>query len=243
MKMDVYNVINYLLYEQAELKEKHDKLLNLVREILEAVKDTEVKRLETKKKSNNSRCRYFNKGFCKDGKSCDFLHPVNICPEYRDSGGCSQGSVCKERHPQRCKFWSRGNCWRNETCVYLHNVEDLNTESDEKESEPEEVCLTNDHDGNEEFNRESNENESEFEENNIQDNNDDQEHQNTEVLNDDVEITTDEILKMYENVELDLDRNDQISAEDIIKMYETVESSDNLVKMSTRKLKQKKTLK
>ena len=50
MKMDVYNVINYLLYEQAELKEKHDKLLNLVREILEAVKDAEVKRLETKKK-------------------------------------------------------------------------------------------------------------------------------------------------------------------------------------------------
>ena len=44
---------------------------------------------------------------------------------------------------------------------------------------------------------------------------------------------------MYENVELDLDEADQISAEDIIKMYENVESSDNnyVVKMSTRKFK------
>ena len=50
---------------------------------------------------------------------------------------------------------------------------------------------------------------------------------------------------MYENVELVLDRNNQISAEDIIKMYENVESSDNnyVVKMSTRKLKQKNNLK
>ena len=50
---------------------------------------------------------------------------------------------------------------------------------------------------------------------------------------------------MYKNYKLDLDEADQISAEDIIKMYENVESSDNnyVVKMLTRKLKQKKTLK
>ena len=44
--MDVYNVINYLLYQQAELKEKHEKLLNFVGEVLEAVKKTEIKRYE-----------------------------------------------------------------------------------------------------------------------------------------------------------------------------------------------------
>ena len=48
---------------------------------------------------------------------------------------------------------------------------------------------------------------------------------------------------MYENVELNLDEADQISAEDIIKMYENEESRDIVVKVSTRKLKKKNTLK
>ena len=236
--MDVYNVINNLLYEQAELKKKHDNILSFVREILEAVKEAEIKRMESKK--NNSRCRFFNKGFCKNGESCNFLHPDNTCKEYMESGGCSQGSACKERHPQRCRYWSRENCWRNETCLYLHNLEDFNTESDQKESETEEVCLANDPDGIKEFNGKSNDNESELEENYFQNNNDDQEQHNIEVR---TEITTDEILAMYENVELDLDEADQISAEDIIKMYENEESRDIVVKVSTRKLKKKNTLK
>ena len=103
------------------------------------------------------------------------------------------------------------------------------------------VNRSNDHDENVELNRESNDKESDFEENYSHDDNVDQEHHNTEVLTDNFGITTDEILKMYENVELDLDEAEEISAEDIVKMYENVESSDTnyAVKMSTRKLKQK----
>ena len=171
--------------------------------------------------------------------------------EHSDSGVCSQGRVCKERHPQKCRYCSRGKCWRKDTCVYLHKVEDFNKVTDEKESEIEEVYLGNDIDEKEDFNEETDEKESQFEDvymNNDQDDND-QEHQTTETLTEELnnEITTDEILKMYENVELDIDEDDMISTEDILKMYDNDKSSDNdysdySVKKSTRKLKRKETL-
>ena len=97
--------------------------------------------------------------------------------------------------------------------------------------------MSNDRDDNLEFNRESRDKKSDFEENN--DDNDEQEHLDTEVLTDNFGITTDEILKMYENVELDLDEADKISAEEIVKMYENENDNYYAVKMSTRKLKKK----
>ena len=48
----------YSKKQQAELKEKHETLLNFVCEILEAVKNAEIKRLDTKKKQ----CKIFQQG-------------------------------------------------------------------------------------------------------------------------------------------------------------------------------------
>ena len=46
MKMDVWNYINYLHHEQATLKAKYENLTNLVQEIFDAVKHSEMKRIE-----------------------------------------------------------------------------------------------------------------------------------------------------------------------------------------------------
>ena len=67
---------------------------------IEVVKSEEIRRLENKKMHCKSSCRYFNRGCCKEGQSCDFLHPDQICQEYSHSGVCSLGKDSKERHPK-----------------------------------------------------------------------------------------------------------------------------------------------
>ena len=48
IKMDVWNIMNHLHYEQLALKEKYEQLVSLVGEILKALKHAEIKRLESK---------------------------------------------------------------------------------------------------------------------------------------------------------------------------------------------------
>ena len=129
--MDIWNFINYLQCEQAALKERHEKLVNLVGEILEAVKHKELK----------VRCKFYNRGFCKEGKRCTFFHPQDICHEYEYSGQCSQGSSCKLRHPRKCRYWLQGDCWRLETCVYFHKEEDFDRENRQTVEEDEEITV------------------------------------------------------------------------------------------------------
>ena len=207
--MDVWNYLNYLQSEQAALKMKYDKLNNFVEEILEALKQEEIKRLDTKERKIQSKCRYYNRGYCKEGERFSFFHSNEDCQEYIDSGNCSQGRRCWQRHPQKCKYWLRGKCWRQEACVYLHveecvgKVDDENESVEDSDGEKEDVeCIG---------------------EENIADVNeqtmDDYQHRDTtnNIIRD---ITTDEILKMYENIEIDLSNSEQISTDEILKMYE-----------------------
>ena len=60
------------------------------------------------------------------------------------------------------------------------------------------------------------------------------------------DITTDEILKMYKNVEIDLSNSEQISTDEILKMYEidteemeAIANKTFNVKKTTRKPKEK----
>ena len=55
-------------------------------------------------------------------------------------------------------------------------------------------------------------------------------------------ISTDEIIKMYENVEFDMNKDRQITTDEILKMYDDENSVQNpcVLKKSTRKLKQNK---
>ena len=231
--MDVWNYLNYLQSEQAALKIKYDKLSNFVEEILEALKTEEIKRSDTKQRKIHSKCRYYNRGYCKEGQRCSFFHPTEDCQEYIYSGTCSQGRQCWQRHPQKCKYWLRGNCWREDACVYLHMEE----------------CAEKKDDKNESVENRKKEGTQCLDEEDIDENEktkDDNQYGDTtnNIIKD---LTTDEILQMYENVEIDLTNSEQISTDEILKMYgfdtdeiEEVANKTCQVRKTTRKPKEKK---
>ena len=130
--MDAWNILNFMQqihYEQAVLKSKYDKLLSFLAEILDRKNYEERMTLE----KNRPRCKYQNKGYCKQGQGCSFSHNSDICEEYLCSGSCNKGRVCHQRHPRKCKHWFKGKCWRGNSCAYLHKKEDFNKHV-EKES-------------------------------------------------------------------------------------------------------------
>ena len=221
--MDVWNMVNYLNYEQAKLNHKFEQLSGLVKEVLEAV----IKNEELKKKEKfKSRCRYYNRGYCKKGSDCSFFHPNKICQEHLSTGACSQWRECRGRHPYECRDWLEGNCWRNDCCDYLHKNE--NYQSDvEEDGTSQNLELSN---GDQEL-TEENDNEGTT----LQDN----EITVELVENDDESISAEEIIKMYENVEMDLDVED-ISVDDIMKMYESESENVHPLRRSKRKTKERK---
>ena len=244
------NMFHNLKQENVLLNEKYNELLQIVRKILETTKNDTNHRVENDRlKKSRIRCKFMNKGFCKEGSSCDFAHPEEDCQEHCSSGSCPQERICPYRHPNKCKFWISGNCWRGPSCVYLHNNEDFNcVELDATCENVSDVSKDNKRDEqNEHGNVEKDDNEDE--------NNDD-----SEVSNDGNDfakkvhdgntntaeyvaeaLSTEEIIKMYENVEFDVSKS-KISTDDILKMYETdlVNEKPSKPMKSTRKLKNKK---
>ena len=247
--MDIWNFINYLQCEQAALKERHEKLVNLVGEILEAVKHEELKRLH--RKTSQFRCKYYNKGFCKEGNRCEFFHPQDNCQEFECSGQCSQGSSCKLRHPRKCRYWLRGDCWRLENCVYLHNEEDFDKENIQTVDEDEVMTVSDDDyeskSENEDKTDDINEEDKTKDINEEDKTNNINEEDKTNDINEGSrrEITTDEILQMYENVEMiHKEGENGLTTDEILEMYATDDVDDKQphLKSSSRKSKRKKSV-
>jgi hypothetical protein len=104
-----WNMLCYLQQENALLKSKFNDLHKLVGEILETVKlDSKLRVDKDKEKKSKVRCKFQNKGFCREGSSCEYSHHDENCLEYCSSGSCSQDPICQYRHPNKCKFWMRG---------------------------------------------------------------------------------------------------------------------------------------
>ena len=216
--MDVMNFMQYLQHEQAGLNQKYNHLLSIVTEILKSLTNEELKisdRINTKIK-----CKFYNRGYCREKSECKFSHLNEICQQYHEFGGCEEGRGCKERHPNKCKFWLKGDCWRGENCLYLHKEDDFGMEmnADDKDINKEPAA-----DG-----------DAKSEEMDI--NNHDSEEN---------EVTTDQILKMYEDEVTNDDENcKEITVDEILKMYEvndeTTDHNDTItskVKKSTRKIR------
>ena len=66
-----------------------------------------------------SRCKYYNRGYCKKQRSCSYSHSQSICKFFLEEGKCFING-CESRHPKNCKFWERGYCFRNEQCAFMH---------------------------------------------------------------------------------------------------------------------------
>ena len=77
------------------------------------------------KLKSSTKCKYYDKGFCKYKKDCDYLHPVETCTNQV----CNTQS-CSKRHPKICKYFVKGNsCIFKTKCCYRHeNIAILNDE-------------------------------------------------------------------------------------------------------------------
>ena len=83
--------------------------------------DDLVKEVKIRKIGNKSlkRCRYFNRGHCKNKGECQFSHLSEICEKYLQEGIC-QEIPCQSRHPKVCKWTKTETGCRREDCDFLH---------------------------------------------------------------------------------------------------------------------------
>ena len=83
-----------------------------------------VSRIEMNdKKMEPKKCNFYNRGFCKNGSDCDFLHNHEVCERYEELGICTI-KRCKKRHLYTCKFLtSEQGCKRGKSCNFSHRQE------------------------------------------------------------------------------------------------------------------------
>ena len=69
----------------------------------------------------DKKCWHFENGFCKKGNFCDYLHPNQLCHNYKRFGECPQGLVCPLRHPLNiCMDYLENRCRYGDLCVLQH---------------------------------------------------------------------------------------------------------------------------
>ena len=112
--------------EYEEIVQKYNKVCHVVHELSNIIKFLEHKFVELEKwqKTVNTRstkkCKYFNRGYCKNVELCPFSHPQEVCQEHLSSGKCSDYGSCQKRHPRECRYWKKHECFHGGSCLYLH---------------------------------------------------------------------------------------------------------------------------
>ena len=195
---DAWTLLQQVVNEQNEMKEKFNYLLRVVVKLLEQKMEEEnnehQETIQRKKSvSKKIKCKFFNKGFCRDGIECDFFHPEEDCQEFLETGLCISRKDCPHRHPHQCRYWAKGECWREETCVFQHKALDLAKENDSVDDDYEDVMKMNNE-------KDDSEHDSQPNTDTTKDNADSVHGEDFRIEHD-YGLTTDEILELYENVE------------------------------------------
>ena len=220
-----WNMFYQLQHENLILNEKYNELYKLFGEMLEAIKSDAKQRMNKKRETSKIRCKYQNKGYCKEGSQCDYFHPEEPCHEQSLSGVCSKEKTCPSRHPNKCKFWIRGHCWRGNTCIYLHRPEDLETEVIDNDKPADEAT--------DEFDENLNYNENEDGEENGEENDEESEH-----AQDQLDHQIDDTIDLSTNAQHEITRG--ITVDEILAMYESDNDKVGPVQKSSKKKKNKK---
>ena len=86
--------------------------------VAQTVKDKDIDEKIQKK------CRYDDKGYCRNENRCKYQHFAQICEKFLTDGKCEARHRCQFRHPRICKYWkhSAEGCRREEMCKYLHQA-------------------------------------------------------------------------------------------------------------------------
>jgi len=86
----------------------------------------------SKPKKVKKKCKFFERGTCRKGEECPFLHPAGVCVLFSrlGEGACPDGDSCLKSHPtQICEQWVQGNCPRHNKCRLQHPQESLKQNS------------------------------------------------------------------------------------------------------------------
>ena len=63
------------------------------------------------------RCKWWNRGYCREQVNCLLRHEGEDCPEHINSGSC----INRGCHRKLCKYWSlEEGCHRDLKCQFLH---------------------------------------------------------------------------------------------------------------------------
>lgn len=97
----------------------HEKVqVNFIATLVEKVMKDYREDLEPKLRV---KCNFYNRGFCRQGSSCEYEHPVNVCEQYLKEGECLKRH-CNGRHIYKCRYFqSPQGCFRGNSCEFLHD--------------------------------------------------------------------------------------------------------------------------
>ena len=103
-------------------KEVHDPLFDVATKAagLEVDKDRETIVKEVK------RCKWWDRGFCRERGACFYSHTKGDCQEHL-KGGCTIKGCNTFRHRKKCRYFNTAvGCHRGESSEYLHEA-NINT--------------------------------------------------------------------------------------------------------------------
>ena len=89
-------------------------------EFLKILKEYKMLKVKSTKETNQMRCNFFNRGYCKAGPECMFYHPKEDCEVHKLGNICIDRS-CRKRHRTVCKYWDTSSvCLRGSDCMFMH---------------------------------------------------------------------------------------------------------------------------
>ena len=74
---------------------------------------------ESNMEKYETKCYYYNRGYCKKKNNCLFFHPTTDCLE-----NCPGKTICNKRHRKICKYGIK--CYHNnqKLCEFRHDNSD-----------------------------------------------------------------------------------------------------------------------
>ena len=110
----------------------------------------EIKTVKDIEGKGRKRCKWWNRGFCREKESCAFAHKKEDCEEHL-KGRCTKKDCKTLRHRKNCKYFSsEEGCYRGDSCQYLHsemNIEKEDTKNTDRKSLCDMEVLTKDKNG------------------------------------------------------------------------------------------------
>jgi hypothetical protein len=115
--------------EEGNAEEKRE--VGAMKDKLEEIKTKKENKREIKT-NKKGKCRYWNRGYCRDGRKCSWSHPEGDCQEYLQEGRCRDRG-CPRRHRKVCRYWVGKGCTRKKECQYLHQDVGITIENKTRE--------------------------------------------------------------------------------------------------------------